>query len=142
QGSALFSGSIWGNGTLYWIRILFRQLYESYLDSYTSATKTRIGLWLMLADTIRMLLLGLFTTMTVCFVIVSVFIFVFIGSFVYPNYSIRILSLFPQMAGAVSAIVASIIAALLKSNTQAPLAATYMLICLNMSVSVLFGQTK
>lgn len=110
---------------------------------YSMQNKVKLCFWLILLDVLVMLAIACIWPKSIYNLVITTFVLLYLGGIVFPSYFAKTVALFPHMAGKASALsgafsvlIASIISALatlLRSNTQIPLALTYVgisIVCL------------
>ncbi len=100
--------------------------------------KVKFCLWLMLINTVIMVLFAFWHAINLPNLLTQTFILIYFGGLVFPNFFARNISWFPKNAATANALsgafmtmfasLSSSAGALLKSNTQLPLAGVYLLL--------------
>lgn len=111
--------------------------------------KVNLCLWLMLINSIILVLFSLWHTINLTDLLIQTFILIYLGGVVFPNYFARNISWFPHNAATANALsgafmtmfasLSSSAGTLLKSNTQLPLTIAYavlILFCLTVYLSI------
>ena len=125
---SLLMGLAWFLGTM-----TNRFLIDIALD-----IKSKICFWLMLIISVMMLAIVLWMPMTIYNIVIPIFIILWVGGIVFPNYFARSVSLFPQMTGSANALfgtsvfllagISSGLSTFLKSTSELPLAIAYVVL--------------
>ena len=128
-----------------WMGVAFclGAITNRFLIQVELSLKAKICFWVMLIVTTVMLLISFFKPLSITNLVLSVAAIIWLGGVLFPNYFIRSVSLFPETTGSANALfgaglflipsLSSGVGALLKSNTELPLAVAYTslaLLCL------------
>lgn len=98
--------------------------------------KIQFCLWSMLVNTIVMMIISIYKPINLTDLLIQTFILIYLGGIIFPNYFARNVSWFPKNAATANALTggfmtvisscSSSLGSLLKSNSQLPLAISYV----------------
>jgi Bcr/CflA subfamily drug resistance transporter len=125
---ALLIGFMWFSGTI----------TNRFLINVDLQIKTQIGLWILFFTALVMIVLSIAFPVNIYCIVIPVFLMMWVGGTLFPNYFARGVALFPKFTGSANALFgafiflvsgcSSAIATLLKSSSQLPLAIAYLVI--------------